>query len=137
MEDHPLLDRELSSIFALNSCTSLYRLIASLQSQPKAARDLSTELQGLIKTLSALNHTSGLAADVEMSALAFSLSRCGTACKEFEGKICESLPDSDDGISCHRAWARLRYLGGNTNDFRELLALYRLTFDAILADANL
>jgi hypothetical protein len=88
-------------------------------------------------TLSALNHTSGPAAEDEMSALDFPLSRCGIACKEFERKISESLPDSDDGILSHRAWARLRYLAGNTNDFRELLALYRLTFDAILADANL
>ncbi|CRG92702.1 hypothetical protein PISL3812_09768 [Talaromyces islandicus] len=136
MEDHPLLDHELPTI-ALNACTSLYRVIASLQSQPKAARDLSTEVQGLIMTLSPLNDTSGLSADVEMSDLDFPLSRCGIACKEFEEKIRERLPTSDNGILIHRAWAGLKYLGGNTNDFRELLALYKLIFDAILADAHL
>lgn len=136
MEDRPLIYHELPTS-DLNACISLYRAITSLQSQPKAARDLSTELQRLIMTLSPLNDTSGLAANIEMSALDLPLSSCGIACKEFEEKIKEHLPDSDDGIINHRAWAGLKYLGGNTNDFRELLALYKLTFDAILADAHL
>jgi hypothetical protein len=137
MEDHPLLDHELPLIFALNACTTLYRIIASLQLQPKAARNLSNELQGLIVTLSSLNDTCGLAADVEMSALDFPLSRCGIACKEFERKIREHLPNFNNRVLSHRVWARLRYLSSNTNDFKKLLVLYKLTFNAILTNAHL
>ncbi|KAL2819252.1 hypothetical protein BDW59DRAFT_151550 [Aspergillus cavernicola] len=139
MEDPPIRDCELStlSIFALDASIALHSTVESFKLQPMPARDLSSELQALIEALGQLSDTISAAADVDLSALGFPLLQCGTACNKFEQLIKKCLPYSDDGSLNRQGWTSLTYIGGNINDFRELLYGYKLTFHVALAGAHL
>ncbi|PVH71501.1 hypothetical protein DL98DRAFT_553643 [Cadophora sp. DSE1049] len=69
-----------------------------------------------------LTETVSAAPDVDLSALDLPLLRCGNACKEFGQEI----------MSCSS-----RYMGGNIDGFRQLLAGYKSTIVIALTNANL
>ncbi|KAL2802137.1 hypothetical protein BJX63DRAFT_438159 [Aspergillus granulosus] len=139
MESPPSLDSDLPtlSIFALEASIALYSTTKRYQLPPKNARDLSKDIETLIDSLSPLREVISTFADTDFAVLKFPLLRCGTACNEFEQEIQKCLPFSDDGNSDHRGWAKLKYIGGGINDFKDLLSGYGSTFRLALADVHL
>jgi hypothetical protein len=123
--------------FAFQSSTALTKTIQSFQHHPKCVHNLKKELEGLIAVLDSLTETVRATTNIDLSALNLPLLRCGNACKEFEQEIVKSSSRSDGSRINFRDWAKLRYMGDNIDDFRQLVAGYKSTITIALADANL
>ena len=87
--------------------------------------------------MASLEQIISIVADVDLTALKLPLLKCGVACNKFEQEIEKCVPYPGNGNADHRGWARLRYIGGDINHFKDLLSGYRSTFCATLADTNL
>lgn len=125
------------AIFAFQSSIALYETIKGFQSHPKRVRDLIEELEALSGVLGPLSETIGASTDVDLSNLDLPLLRCGNACKEFEQELLKCLSRSGSNRTSFRDWAKLRYMGDDIDNFRRLLAGYKLTINIALTDANL
>lgn len=123
--------------FALQSSTTLYNTVQSLQSHPKRVRDLIEEPEALSGVLGPLTEIVSAITDIDLSALDLPLLRCGNPCKEFEQEIMKCSSRSGGGRASFRDWAKLRYMGEDIDGFRRLLAGYKLTISIALTDANL
>ncbi|KAJ0414717.1 hypothetical protein BJY00DRAFT_294603 [Aspergillus carlsbadensis] len=139
MEEPPSMDHSLSTLstFALNASMALYSIAGRYEFRPKAARELLADTQDLIEALSSLSQIISALAEVDLAALKLPLLQCGIACSNFEREIKKCLPYPGNKGAEHRGWARLEYIGGDINHFKELLSGYKSTFQATLADANL
>ena len=123
--------------FALQSSVTLYNTIRSFKSHHTRVRDLVEELQGLSEVLNPLSETIRATTEIDFSPLDLPLLRCGNACKEFEQELLKCLSRSSNDRTSFRDWARLRYMGDDIDNFRRILAGYKLTITIALADANL
>jgi cell shape-determining protein MreC len=114
------------SIFAFKSSVSLYEFVQSFQDKGKKIRELRRELEALRNTLNSLQQLA-TEDEVRFEALCLPLLRCGQTCKEFEEVIANSTKHSTDSKKSFRDWAKLQYLGGNIEEFKDLLAGYKAT----------
>ena len=124
--------------FAFNACVVLHDTIRGLRSQNKAARALKAELGDLITVLQSLVETISANSAIDFNSLRVPLQRCGSSCQEY-GKIIERCTKHSDGTSRSsiRDWVTQRYLQGDINDFRDMIATHKSTINIALAHANL
>lgn len=124
--------------FAFTSCTALYGLIRSLQSQDKDARALKAEVNDLAGVLSSLVETIANNPSLDFEFLKQPLERCGHACEEYSKIIAQCTKHSSEtSRRSVRDWIKQRYLQGDINDFRSMLAAHKSTINIALANANL
>ena len=107
------------SIFAFNSSVSLYEFVQSFQDSGKKIRELRRELEALRNILNSLQQLA-TKDEVRFEALCLPLLRCGQACEEFEEVIANCTKHSTDSKASFRDWAKLRYLGGSIEEFKDL-----------------
>ncbi|KAH8887335.1 hypothetical protein GQ53DRAFT_784306 [Thozetella sp. PMI_491] len=123
--------------FAFNTSVALKTTIQSFQSHPKRIRDLLEELEALTETLAPLQETIREATDLNLSALALPLERCGNACQEFEGELNKCVSQSGGTRASFRDWARVQYMRDDIDSFRRLLDGYKSTINLALTHATL
>lgn len=123
--------------FAFQSSVSLYETVNSFRSHPKRVRDLLCELEALSAVLAPLIDLMKSNSDADLSVLELPLLRCGNVCKEFQQEVLRCMSRSDGNRTSFRDWARLRYMGDDIDDFRDLLAGYKATINIALTDATL
>jgi hypothetical protein len=127
-------------IFAHKSCLTLHTTIQSFKPHPKQMRDLIHELEALMGVLESLSDTIALHTDVDLPILAVLnpvLRRCSSACEEFLEELQRCNSQSGGDQSRFRHWFKLRYMGGNIDDFKDSLAAYKSTLNIVLADMQL
>jgi len=122
--------------FALDSSTSLYQAIKGFQNSPRSIRQLKEELEALGGVLQSLQQTAA-SSNADLNALKLPLLRCGKACGEFEEVISKCSAHSDGLKKSFRDWAKLKYMGGDIDGFKHMLAGYKSTISIALGDANL
>ncbi|KAH7175959.1 hypothetical protein EDB81DRAFT_633294, partial [Dactylonectria macrodidyma] len=124
--------------FALTAIMTLHRNIRSLQSQNRDARALKDELSDLTGVLSSLLETIASNPTLDFEALRGPLQRCGNACEEY-GKIIARCTKNSSDISRPSVldWIKQKYLQGDINDFRAMLAAHKTTINIALVNANL
>lgn len=122
---------------AVETSASLNELVKSYQRHPKTVRELMQVLEALRGVLNPLAETLKTATEVDLSALRFPLERCIEACTEFEKEIRKCSLRSGGDRTSFRDWAKLRYMGGNIDGFRQLLDGYKMTIGIALTHANL
>ncbi|KAF4179090.1 hypothetical protein CNMCM7927_002145 [Aspergillus lentulus] len=123
--------------FAFQSSVSLYETVNSFRSHPKRVRDLLGELEALSAVLAPLIDLMKSNSDADLSVLELPLFRWGNVCKEFQQEVLRCMSRSDGNRTSFRDWARLRYMGDDIDDFRDLLAGYKPTINIALTDATL
>lgn len=123
--------------FALTSSVNLYTTIRSFQSQDKKARALKTELGDITTVLESLLETVNNNPDINFEPLKAPLHRCGNACNEYGELICRFTRHSTASRSSVRDWVTQKYLQGDINDFKDMLAGYKSTINIALASANM
>jgi hypothetical protein len=124
--------------FALKSSIGLHRIIRDLRSQNRDARALKTELSDLTEVLSSLLDTIASNPGLDFNALKLPLQRCGNACEEYGRIIAQCTKHSTEtSRSSIRDWITQKYLQGDINDFKAMLASYKATINIALANANI
>lgn len=123
--------------FAFQCSVSLYETVDSFRSHLKRVRNLLDELEALNAVLAPLIDLVKSNPDVDLPSLDLPLLRCGNVCKEFQQEVLKCAARSNGGRTSFRGWARLRYMGDNIDDFRDLLAGYKATINIALTDVNL
>ena len=124
--------------FALKSSTALYTTIRSFQSQNKDARALKAELGDLTEVLGSLLETIASNPTLNFEALKLPLQRCGNACEDYGQIISRCMKHSDKtSRPSVRDWITQKYLQGDINDFKSMLAAYKSTINIALANTNL
>ena len=124
--------------FALKSSLVLHATIRGFQSQNKDARALKAEVGDLSGVLESLLETVANNPTLDFKALEVPLQRCGNACDEYGKLITRCTKHSSEGSRPSvRDWITQKYLQGDINDFKAMLATYKSTINIALANANL
>jgi hypothetical protein len=123
--------------FALKSSMALHSIIRGFQSQNKDARALKAEISDLTGVLTSLLETISNNPTLNFQPLERPLQRCGNACEEYGKIIARCMKHSNDSRSSMRDWITQKYLQGDINDFRTMLAAHKSTINIALANANL
>ena len=123
--------------FALQSSAVLYTTVRSFQSQDKDVRALKGELGDLTSVLESLLDTVTSHPNLEFDALKIPLHRCGKACQEYGALIERCSKHSTESRPSIRDWITQKYLQGDIDDFRAMLAGYKSTINIALANANM
>ncbi|PVH91133.1 hypothetical protein DM02DRAFT_620677 [Periconia macrospinosa] len=123
--------------FALKSSMALHSIIRGFKSQNKDARALKAELSDLTGVLSALLETISNNPTLDFQPLERPLQRCGNACDEYGKIIARCTKHSEMSRPSMRDWITQKYLQGDINDFRAMLAAHKSTINIALANANL
>ncbi|KAF2719906.1 hypothetical protein K431DRAFT_271654 [Polychaeton citri CBS 116435] len=123
--------------FTIQSSNSLYEAIKSFQNHPQKVKRLIDELEALKNVLEALKMVVEGPTPEDFNSLELPLKRCAEACKEFEELLASCSKNSGKPRTSFRDWAKLKYLGGDINDFRDTLAVYKSTISIALTGANL
>lgn len=125
--------------FALKACIGLHGAIRDFRSQNKDARALKAEVNDLAAVLESLLETIASNPNLDFKALELPLQRCGTSCEEYGKIVAQCTKHSSDEISrpSMRDWITQKYLQGDINDFRLMLAAHKSTINIALANANL
>ena len=123
-------------VFAFQSGQSLYKAVASFQSNQRIVRELREELEALDGVLGSLRETV-TGADADLTALRLPLLRCGKACRDFEAVIVKCTAHSGGPRTSFRDWAKLKYMGDDIVGFKNMLAGYKSTIIVALGDANM
>jgi hypothetical protein len=123
--------------FAFKSSITLHNTIKSFKVHPIRVRNLLEQLEALSGVLQSLTETVTAAVDVDLSELELPLLRCGTACKEFGEELVKCSSRSGGTRASFRDWARLQYMGGDMDNFMQMLAGYKSTIIIALFDASL
>jgi hypothetical protein len=74
---------------------------------------------------------------LDFQALKIPFERCGHACEEYAKVIARCTKHSDGPRPSAGDWITQKYLQGDINDFRTMLAIYKSTINIALANANL
>ncbi|KAI0012758.1 hypothetical protein F4779DRAFT_643589 [Xylariaceae sp. FL0662B] len=102
------------------------------------ARALKAEVSHLTGVLSSLLETIADNPGLDFRALERPLQRCGKACEEYSQIISRCTKRSDSiSRSSVRDWITQKYLQGDINDFRSMVAAHKSTISIALANANL
>lgn len=125
--------------FAFHSSVTLYQTIRSFQSQDKTARALKNELGDLSSVLEALLETTSSNPDIDFTILKSPVLRCGKACEEYGELIARCTKHSKHSKTrpSFRDWATQKYLQGDIDEFKDMLAGYKSTINIALAHANM
>ncbi|KAH8701437.1 hypothetical protein GQ44DRAFT_631717 [Phaeosphaeriaceae sp. PMI808] len=124
--------------FALKSSMALHSMVRDFRSQNSSARALKAELGDLTGVLSALLETISNNPVLDFRSLERPLQRCGNACEEYGKIIARCMQHSDNASrSSMRDWITQKYLQGDINDFRTMIAAHKSTINIALANANL
>lgn len=123
--------------FALSSSVKLYTTVREFQSQSKTARGLKNELSELTAVLQSLLETTTASPGVSFDALRLPLERCGKACIEYGELIARFTSHSTQSRSSVRDWLAQKYLQGDVDDFKCMIAGYKSTINIALANANM
>ena len=124
--------------FTLKASSALHELIRSFQSQNKDARALKAEVGDLNMVLESLLETIASNPTLDFRALELPLQRCGHACEEYRKIIAKCTQHSSDkSRSSVRDWITQKYLQGDINDFKAMVAAHKSTINIALANANL
>ncbi|KAK8121509.1 hypothetical protein PG999_005629 [Apiospora kogelbergensis] len=117
---------------------ALHGIIRGLHSQDRDVRALKAEISDLTGVLSSLLDTISANPSLNFEYLKRPLQRCGNACEEY-GKIVTRCTkhSSATSRSSVRDWVTQKYLQGDINDFRAMLAAHKSTINIALANANL
>jgi hypothetical protein len=124
------------SIFAFKSSVSLYEFVQGFKDNGKRIRELRRELEALRDVLKSLQQLASKD-EAQFEALCLPLLRCGQTCQEFEEVIANSTKHSTESKKSFRDWAKLQYLGGNIEEFKDLLAGYKATISIAIGNINL
>lgn len=119
----------------LKSSVALYTTIKNYEHHPKRVRDLIEELEALSNVLHTLMQTADAVANLVI--LEVPLKRCGLACTKFEQELAKCLARSGGDCKTFRGWTRLRYMGDDIDEFRQMLAGYKSTISIALAMLSL
>ena len=122
--------------FAFQSSQSLYKAVASFQSNQRIVRELREELEALEGVLASLRETV-TDTDADLTALRLPLLRCGKACCDFEAVIVKCTAHSGGPRTSFRDWAKFKYMGDDIVGFKNMLAGYKSTIIVALGDANM
>lgn len=122
---------------ALKATTTLHDTIRGYKSQNRDARALKAEVNDLTVVLGFLLETMASNPTLDFKGLELPLERCGTACEEYTKIIKRCTKHSDGSRPSARDWITQKYLQGDINDFRTMLATYKSTINIALANANL
>ncbi|KAK2608986.1 hypothetical protein QQS21_002466 [Conoideocrella luteorostrata] len=123
---------------ALRASMALHGTIRSFQSQNKDARALKTEVNDLTGVLESLLETVASNPTLDFKLLELPLKRCGKACEEYGAVIARCTKHSGEtSRPSMRDWITQKYLQGDINDFRLMLAAHKSTINIALANANL
>jgi hypothetical protein len=123
--------------FALQSSAVLFSTVRSFRSQDKDVRALKGEIGDLNVVLESLLETVTLHPDLSFDALKIPLHRCGKACQEYDELIQRCSKHSTGSRPSIRDWITQKYLQGDIDDFRAMLAGYKSTIHIALANANM
>lgn len=123
-------------VSTLQSSQKLHQALKSFQTHQRTIRELKQEVEALIGVLQALQETINKT-NLDLSALQIPLSRCGTACLEFEKVIAKSTTHSGGTKTSIRDWTRFKYMGDDITGFKNALAGYKSTIAIALGDANI
>lgn len=122
----------------LKSSIVLHGLIRGFHSQNKDARALRAEVSDLTEVLGSLLETIANNPTLDFTALELPLQRCGHACDEYRNIIERCTQhSSEDSRPSVRDWITQKYLQGDINDFRAMIAVHKSTINIALANANL
>ncbi|EGR49569.1 uncharacterized protein TRIREDRAFT_106437 [Trichoderma reesei QM6a] len=124
---------------ALESSKSLHETVQSFKNHERTIRELRSELESLIQVLESLR--SIVASDEEgpvVSMLKNPVLRCHQICQEFNAVIIKCTRHSSGGSrTSFRDWTRIRYMGGDVRDFKDMLAGYKATIAVALGSLNM
>ncbi|KAK1253295.1 hypothetical protein MKX07_001372 [Trichoderma sp. CBMAI-0711] len=124
---------------ALESSKSLHETVQSFKNHERTIRELRSELESLIQVLESLR--SIVASDGEgpvVSMLKNPVLRCHQICQEFNAVIIKCTRHSSEGSrTSFRDWTRIRYMGGDVRDFKDMLAGYKATIAVALGSLNM
>lgn len=123
--------------FALQSSVVLYGTVRSFQSQDRDVRALKDELNNLNAVLECLLATVTNHPELEFEALKVPLHRCGKVCEEYGDIIARCTKHSTGSRPSIRDWITQKYLQGDIDDFRAMLAGYKSTINIALANTNM
>ena len=124
--------------FAREACTALHGVIRGLKSRDRKARMLEAELGDLIEVLELFLETFASNPSLDFGALKLPLVHCGNACKEYMKVIDRFIRHSHNtSWPSVRDWLTQKYLQGDINDFKTMLAAHKATINIALAYTNL
>ncbi|KAK1521604.1 hypothetical protein CABS01_16508 [Colletotrichum abscissum] len=116
----------------------LLNLTRSLRSQNKDARARKAEIGDLVVVLDSLLETIASKPTLEFEFLQQPLRRCGQACEEYCKITAQCMKHSNDTSRPSVSdWITQKYLQGDINDFRAMLAAHKSMINIGLANANL
>ncbi|KAM0544563.1 hypothetical protein ACHAPJ_011780 [Fusarium lateritium] len=126
------------AVFAFKSGVKLRDEIASFKSLPSQARELLTELTGLVLVLRKLSETGNLGLDVDLSALKMTLEQCQQAFENVRTELQSCFAKSGSDRTSFRGWLKLKCSSGDgIAGFRQELIGYKSTINVALSFATL
>ena len=121
---------------AFQSSLLLYGKVESFKEAPIKVRDLRTELKSLVDVLETLSQTAQ-DSEINLDSLELPLRACSEACKGFSEFIDRNTANSTSGKVSKLDWFKLQYKGDNITEFKEKLAIHKLTITIAIGHANL
>jgi hypothetical protein len=125
--------RLTSSLLALISTTyksvvSLYEEISRLQSQRQTIKDVSVDLDAIVKLLTTINKRAQQPSEVaKLEPIREPLKCCDTVCKEMHEMLAACTKRSKDSQAVVRDWLNMRYRGKSFDDMKKRLSSYKTT----------
>lgn len=120
--------------FALQSSKDLYSTVSSFQSNQTTVRNLRKELESLNEALETLRRTANT--NVDVTSLNLPLRRCARACEDFKDSLNRSAEHSSGSRAAFEDWAKIRYIGDDITDIKNVLASCKSTIIILLVDVN-
>lgn len=121
---------------AFQSSLVLYEKVESFKDAPYKVRDLRDELKCLVDVLETLSQTAQ-DSEIKLDSLELPLRICNEACKGFSEFIDSNTTRSTSGKFSKLDWLKLQYKGDDITEFKEKLAIHKLTITIALEHANL
>lgn len=135
--------RLASSLLALipttyKSVVSLYDEVARLQSQRQTIKDVSADLDAIVKLLTTINKRAQQPSEVaKLEPLREPLKCCDTVCKEMHEMFAACMKRSKDSQAGVRDWLNMRYRGKSFDDMKKRLSSYKTTLIITLHSVNM
>lgn len=121
--------------FAFQSAKALNDLIKSFHGYPDSVKNLQTELHGLMM---ALGHVQNITCDDKVRAeLDPILKACGMTCSGLQDVINKCTSHSGGRQPNFHDWMRMKFLGGDIDEFKETLAGYKSTITIIITSISM
>lgn len=121
---------------AIASGKSLYNTIKSFQSHNRKIVELCRELEALIKVLESLKDVAEDENPI-LSLLKLPVLCCLETCQEFELVIRKCSEHSGGPRTSVRDWTKIKFMGGDIREFKDMLSGYKSTITIALGSLNL